>query len=186
MRYRKVPRFLRDKDSAFRWALKNVGDIKGNVQEMNEEHPGLGSEFYGRRAEAYSDFANEAYNQGNVVAHRAIEVPFVDDVPQIQFHNLGKSWSREPAGAGVYGQIPYRNVPLKNVILTGAVKPVDIDWEYGFASFMYYGEDQWEVSMLRDAPVLVTHLDEVLLPQAILGNSGKAEEDWRPVGARNG
>lgn len=180
---RRIPQFLRNKKAAFGWAIKNVGDIKDYVEEMNEEQPRLGDEFYGRRAEAYSDFSKEAYGDGQVVIYRAIQVPAINGVPQISWSNLGKSWSRTTSGVGVYGIIPYGQVPLREVLLQGIVKPKDIDWEFGFASFMYYGEDQWEVSMLPNAPVLVTHVDYDELPEPALGDTGPAQEIWRPVEA---
>lgn len=181
MRHRKVPGFLRDANAAFRWAKRNVGDIKDDVDEMNKEEPSLGDEFYGHRAAAYSDFTNEAYRNGQVVIYRAIQVPVLNGIPQISWSNLGKSWSRTTGGVGVYGIIPYGEVPLREVLLQGTVKPQDIDWEYGFASFMYYGEDQWEVSMLSHSPVVVTHVDYDQLPDHILGDVGPAQEIWRPL-----
>ena len=180
MRHLKVPKFLSNSASALRWAKKNIGDINGYIDGMNEAQPGLGDEFYGRQAEAYSDFAKEAYDDGHVVIYRAIQVP---EINQISWTNLGKSWSRTIEGVGVYGIIPYEQVPLREVLLQGTVKPKDIDWEFGFTSFMYYGEDQWEVSMLPNVPVLVTHVDYDELPQPVLGNTGPAKESWRPVEA---
>lgn len=184
---KKIPKFLMNKQAAFRWAKKNVGNIKDYVREMNAEQPGLGlgDEFYGRRAEAYSDFAQEVYEDGEVVIYRAILVPKINGVPQISLSNLGKSWSRTLDGVGVYGNIPYEEMETKllEVVVQGIVKPKDVDWEFGFASFMYYGEDQWEVSLLPNVPVLVTHLEQDELPQAVRGNSGPAQETWRPVEA---
>lgn len=178
---RKVPRFLQSGDAALRWAKKNVGDVKGYIQQMNKEHPGLGDEFYGRRAEAYSDFAREAYKVKAIDVYRAIQVPVRNDALQIAWSNLGKYWSQTDAGAGVYGNIPHSERPLREVLLRGAVEPRYIDWEHGFISFMYYGEDQWEVSLLPMAPVLVTHVDYEELADPILGNAGPAKGDWQPL-----
>lgn len=66
-----------------------------------------------------------------------------------------------------------------DVILTGVVRPTDVDWEYGFTSFMIYGEDQWEVSLLSHSPVLVTHLDGRKLHPPVEGTTGTARESWR-------
>lgn len=177
--YRKVPAFLRDEEAAFLWAMEHAADVEFYVERMNKRHPGLGDDFYRARAYAYSDFADDAYRRGTIEVFRAIEVPLDGDGnPLINFGALGKSWSREEGGAGIYSGNPYGDIPLELVTLTGTVKPSDVDWEYGYTSFLYYGEDQWEVSMLPNSPVLVTNLDEEVLPIPIEGNTGQTGEIW--------
>jgi len=179
MKHRKVPSFLRDGATAFRWALRHVGDLESYVEEMNEQHRGLGDEFYGERAEIYSDFARDVYRDGAVTIYRAVRVPLDSEGnPVVHFDDLGKAWSKDPRGAGVFGVVPHSSVETRDVVMTGLVKASDVDWEYGFTSFMYYGEDQWEVSLLPNVPVLVTHLDGVPITPPIEGNSGLVREIW--------
>lgn len=179
---RTLPPFLKDGRTAFRWALKNVDDLKDYVNEMNERERGLGEEFYGGRALEYASFARGVYNDGSIQIYRAIRVPVGrGGNPKISFSQLGKAWSKERRGAGVYGNVHSTGGPTVDVVLTGVVEAQGIDWEYGFSSFLNYGEDQWEVSLLPNVPVLVTHIDDKELDQPILGNSGKAEETWTPI-----
>lgn len=180
MRHRNVPAFLRNADAALRWAKKHIDGIKEAIQELNSEIPGSGDDRYGGRAKAYSDFARESYAAGQVELYRAVRVPVIDGDPKIVWSKLGKSWSRYQSGTGVYGDNPHKGVPTEIVILSGIVKPEDVNWEFGFDMFMYYGEDVWDVSMLDDSQVLVTHIDEEPLPEAILGNTGGGDVYWSP------
>jgi hypothetical protein len=63
-------------------------------------------------------------------------------------------------------------------VIQGLISPQDIDWEYGFVSFMSYGEEQWEFSVKKHVPITITHIDDKKLPEPILGNSGDAQEAW--------
>lgn len=63
-------------------------------------------------------------------------------------------------------------------VIEGRVNPKYIDWEYGFTSFMYYGEDQWEVSLLANTPVEIVAMNDEYLARPIEGNTGRAGESW--------
>ena len=166
-RHRKVPVFLRDGESAFRWARKHV--------DIEEDTYGL----YEDRASTYSDFAHDAFRHGYVVVYRMVRVPRIGDTWQIDMSCLGKAWSKERRGAGVYGMVPEDLESTGDILLTATVSAGDIDWEYGFTSFLYYGEDQWEVSMLPDSPVLLTHVAEEELGEPVVGSTGPAGEVWK-------
>jgi len=161
-RYRDVPPFLRDGSAAFRWAKRHL-DLDEYAMDTED------------RAALYSDFAHDAYNAGRVQIYRAILIR-QNGRPHIRFDCLGKAWSRVYEGAGVYNPTPAVGNG-QTVVLTGIVNPYDIDWEYGFASFVYYGEDQWEVSLLPKTPVLVTHIDDDRI-EPVKGSSGTAGESW--------
>jgi len=83
--------------------------------------------------------------------------------------------------------VPYQGA-LEVWLVEGRVRPADIDWEYGFTSFIYYGEDQAEVSMHDHSPVLVTKIvrrgglfDPEELDPPLKGMTGTTEHDvWRP------
>lgn len=176
MRHQTVPPFLRDGDKAYRWALRHVGDLESDIEEMNEYAPGAAEETFRERAQLYSDFAHEAYREKRLKVYRAIRVPgFLG----ISFLRLGKAWSRVQGGAGVYGMVPGFKGPSEDYVLTGAVKAVDVDWQYGFTSFMIYGEDQWEVSLLANSPVVLTAIDGKPLDPPIPCNTGDAKEIWK-------
>ena len=167
-RYRDVPPFLRTPEHAFAWAERNV-DLGDDFEEMRSHYEAL--------AELYSDFANDAYDAGRVQIYRAVRVRQNAGL-HVRFDCLGKAWSRERAGAGVYGSAPPFWRTMQDVVLTGIVNPFDIDWAYGFTSFLIYGEDQWEVSLLPQTPVLVTHIDDAPI-EPVQGSSGTAGETWQ-------
>jgi len=177
-RYRDVPPFLRDADAAFRWARRNVPSVEEDLFDWPRGSPTYEYAIsdYENKASLYSDFADEAYAAGRVQIYRAIRVR-QNGHPYIRFDCLGKAWSRTRKGAGVYGIAPKKN-GMQDVVLTGIVNPYDVDWAYGFTSFMYYGEDQWEVSLLPKTPVLVTAIDDVAIAP-VQGSSGTAGETWR-------
>jgi hypothetical protein len=157
MRYRTVPSFLRTTEAAAKWAEKNIDtslfDEPDPIEENRYEYaPGLWE-----RADAYVDFARHAYREGSVTVWRAVKIP-LGTTPNFQC--LGKAWSYERHGAGVYGLVPHKG-ELETVVLEGRVRAQDIDWAYGFTSFVYYGEDQSEVSMHDHSPVLVTRMTGV-------------------------
>jgi hypothetical protein len=53
-----------------------------------------------------------------------------------------------------------------------------LDWEYGFNSFMYYGEDQWEISLKQNKDITITHIDDQALKEPVVANTGKSGEEW--------
>lgn len=180
-RYVSLPTFLSSGDAALRWASENISDFDSGsssddeaaaLRQINEE-----------RADEYSHFAWRAFrDDGPITIYRAIAVPMRSDgAPNISFEALGTSWSRRRSGANVYNPVGHEG-ELVTVVLTGQISPSDIDWEFGFESFMIYGPDQWEVAALPDAPILVTHIDDDALPEPIAGNSGSEIERWGGAG----
>lgn len=173
-----VPKFLRSCESAWRWAVENVDGI-----EELEEKAKRGSSAYSQAVQdqanqwacAYSEFANETYRLGRITAYRAIRVKSLDD---IQWDRIGKAWSFSKEGAGVYGSAPDEKGML-DILIEAEVRPEDVDWKYGFTSFMYYGPDQSEVSLLQHSPVLVTSVDDQVLEKPVRANTGTSSEDWR-------
>ena len=96
----------------------------------------------------------------------------------VELDNLGKAWSLEESGAGCYNPIPHRGA-TREVLVVGEVSPRDVDWDYGFASFMYYGEEQWEISMEPDSPVWVLEVGEEKFSPPLHGSTGHAQEAWK-------
>lgn len=168
VRHRTVPRFLRDWETALRWAFRSV-----DIGVRNDETV----EYYGELAGIYSRFAQSAYREGSITVYRKIRVPVQNDKAAVSWNCLGKAWSSRRAGAGVYGIVPHQGGHLVEVTITAKVRPSDVDWAFGFTSFLYYGEDQWEVSMLPDSPVLVTAIDDSQV-EPFQGNTGPAGEVW--------
>lgn len=184
-----IPAFLTDPEEAVAWAIANVDIDVGDAKTLDDLYDLLDADdedSIWQQADAerligaadYSSFAQEAFRAGLVTIYREVRVTSVE---KVRFDRLGKYWSRYPEGAGVQGQV-YDPEATTNVVLTGQIEPENIDWEHGLISFCYYGEDQWEVAAMADAPILVTHTDGQKLEPPVLGNVGPFESDvgWRP------
>ena len=177
MRYRTVPPFLRTPEAAAAWAEKNVDVGLFDEPDPIDENPYEYAPGLWERAEAYVDFARHTYREGSVTVWRAVKIP-PGTHPNLRC--LGKAWSYEPGGAGVYGMVPYQG-PLEVVLMEGRVRASDIDWAYGFTSFIYYGEDQSEVSMHDHSPVLITKIGHETQAPPLRGMTGTTMGDvWRP------
>lgn len=174
-RYTNVPDFLASGSAAIEWAEQNHNALWDD-EFVREELEGW--------AWKYSEFARSAYRDGSIVVYRAVRVPVIHGTAEVNFDCAGKAWSKERRGAEPYNAGLIKRGE-KDVVIQGVVEPTDVDWEYGFHSFLYYGPEQWEVSMIEGSPVLVTHVDDVKLPMPIEANTGPAGEDWhRECGKR--
>jgi len=169
------PDFLKSDAAAWKWAEANV-DL--SIDEDNTTIAQMQREEYESKAIDYASFAREAASLSQLTIYRAVCVP---EPTVIQTHNLGKAWSRYAKTAGCYGGGDQGD---SKVVITGVVSVADVDWAYGFTSFMYYGEDQWEVSLDGNAPVLVTAIDGKKCEPPIAGNTGHASEEWRAAEGR--
>ena len=133
-----------------------------------------------QRAEEYAWFARDTLHRGSLTVYRMV---CVEGPAVIQTHNLGKSWSKEKSAAGCYGVNASQSG--REILIEGIVQASNIDWVFGFTSFMYYGESQWEVSMDADAPVLVIAIDGKTYESPVAGNTGHgARERWRAAEGR--
>lgn len=176
-RHTSIPAFLKNVDAAAKWAVKYVDlDFEKDWRES------LGFEYDAdvrHRALTYSRFAHEAYRKGSIAIWRLVEVPR-GTTPNLQC--LGRAWSYQPEGVGSYGTIPYaKGTELERVVMEGRVHARDVDWEYGFASFMVYGEEQSEVSVHDHSPILVVKIGKESFSPPLRGMSGTTPYDvWQP------
>jgi hypothetical protein len=164
MRSRQPPEFLRSCEAAIRWAKKNGPEADDEWYEQEIEE----------RACDYSDFAESAFNHDKIVLYRAIALPSIDF---IEWDRLGKAWSRYRSGASPQGTIPYKRHETSIFVLEGLVDPADVDWEWGFYSFLVYGEDQWEVAIKNRSQVEIVSVngDKV----HVIGNTGiQKYDEW--------
>jgi hypothetical protein len=96
-------------------------------------------------------------NDPSVTVHRLI---VAENPDAIDCNKIGMYWSFERSGVGSYGMKRQRTERDEDFILTGQVSPRCIDWEHGFASYLWYGDEQWESALFKGCPVLVTHIDD--------------------------
>lgn len=157
--------FLSTPEKAWIWAKENV-DISITEDSLNDPSlPDFQKAAYERDiennielAETYSYKYNQIKNSNNLVVYRAIRVLSLDDV---NWSKIGTHWSFEKNGTGCYGCIDgIVNQKGIVIVLTGVTSPKNIDWEYSFTSFMYYGRDQWECSFNEGSNITITHIND--------------------------
>lgn len=160
---------LSSSSTAYEWALENVdgvSDADGPYVELNEN-----------RAEQYSDKYNDVMSESSIKLYRAVCLKKIED---LNLDKVGTHWSFTPEGVGCYGTM--KEIPgSKEFILTGKVNPKDIDWEYGFTSFMWYGEDQWECALNPGAPVEILKIDAKVLENPLKGKAALAKASQRTL-----
>ena len=172
--------FLSTPQQAWEWAKENV-DIEVTEDDLMDtslselERNALENqiEMHKERASLYSSKYNDIKNAGDIIIYRVIKVLSFND---IDWDNIGTHWSFEKEGAGAYGDIrPNIRKKGTDILLTGMVNIKDIDWEYCFTSFMYYGEYQWECALDDGAKVIITHVNNEKL------NSPIQAEAWNSI-----
>ena len=153
------PHFLDSTHDAIKWALKNVGDAR-------EDYPaGSSSRAVSYRMRKEMDVETYVAEYHGVMAAgqariwRAVEIPAGED-PRlwIDWDEVGTHWSFRRRGAGVYSGGKVQG-PTRVVVIEAVVQVAEIDWEYGFTSFWYYGEDQFECALVPGAKVEVVAIN---------------------------
>lgn len=168
--------FLSNYDTARKYAYDNIDDI-ADVFDSYEENPDDTFISYSRDKyidliELYVDKYNELKQQNLITIYRLIKLNTLND---LDINNIGKHWSFEKNGVGAYGeQHPNRSMMKtgKPFILEGDVNPKYIDWIYGFNSFIWYGEDQWECALIKGANVIINSINDNKLNQPIIATVG--------------
>jgi len=106
-----------------------------------------------------------------ITLYRTVLVP---DVHAIRFDGVGVYWAYDSYGANAYfDEYAYSDAEergedvdaedFKEIMLTGITHPNSIDWEAGFLAFLIMGEDEAEVRLLENAPILIVEIDDELL-----------------------
>jgi hypothetical protein len=155
--------FLSTYDTAIKYAYDNIDDVS-EAFDAYEENPDNMYTSYSRDKyieliALYVDKYNELKTQDLVTIYRLIKLNSIND---LDINNIGKHWSFEENGVGAYGeQHPNRGMMQtgKSFILEGDVSPEYIDWIYGFSSFIWYGEDQWECALIKGTKVIINSIN---------------------------
>ena len=139
--------FLSNADSAWEWVKENADIELDSADQISS---------YRDRAEQYSDMYNRIRLSPKITIYRALLVSSIDD---IRWGELGTHWSFQKEGVGTYGASRPKETD-RVVVITGEISSGHIDWEYGFISFVYYGDSQWECALISDSPVSVLAIDD--------------------------
>jgi hypothetical protein len=148
--------FLESADSAWEWAKQNVTDIETDEESENSYERSVAIS-YKERAAQYSDAYFSIIRKPEITVYRAIRASSLEE---LNWDELGVYWSLEKKGASVLGSAPAKSQYNHDFLITATVSPQSIDWEHGFTSFMYYGEDQWEIALITGSPVTVISVDD--------------------------
>jgi hypothetical protein len=174
--------FLDSYLTAKQWAEENVPD------SFDAEDHYLEGIIYPRIRE-YVDFFNSTKSKGEITLYRAIVLK--SDMSNLNLKNIGSHWAFEKSGAGSYGLNRDKKKDESEFIFTGIAKTKDIDWEYGFESYLYYGEEQKECALEPGTKVTLTHVDDKKMQKPLIGVvgtklMGEAGEELEEVTAYHG
>jgi hypothetical protein len=161
-------------EAAKEWAVDNIDGVSEIYDdEAYEDEDDEFAEVYKEKKQEETDIKIEEYmskysevkNKTSIEIYRAV---CLEDIKQLDLENIGRHWSFKREGVGCYEG----NEKYPMFVLTGLANTKIIDWEYGFESFMWYGQDQWECA-LNHGSVTITHIDDKKLDkplQAKVGN----------------
>lgn len=159
---------------ALQWAEKNVPDAFSDSEEYIES-------VIHERIRDYIYKYKQVTSKPTITLYRAIVLK--KDMSNLNLKNIGSHWSFEEKGAGSYGLNRAMRKDETEFTFTGVAQTKDIDWEYGFTSFLYYGEEQWECALNPGAKVTLTHVDKKALPKPMIGVVGSKlmGEDFKNI-----
>lgn len=163
--------FLSNYETARKYAYENIDDVTEAFDEYKKNpdniHAAYSRDYYIDLIDLYVDKYNELKTQSSVTIYRLI---MLDSLKDIDLNNIGMHWSFEKEGVGAYGGTHTNHKMMKSgkpFILEGEVDPKYIDWVYGFYSFVWYGEDQWECALTKGTNVLIKSINDKKLKQPI-------------------
>jgi hypothetical protein len=169
--YNKYDSFLLNYETAEKYAYDNIDGVAEAFDDYNEDPDDIQASYsrdkYIDLIDLYVDKYNKLKTQNNITIYRLI---MLNSLKNLDVNNIGKHWSFEENGVGAYGeQHPNRGMMKtgKSFILKGNVNPKYIDWVYGFASFIWYGEDQWECALVKGAKVVINSINNKELEKPI-------------------
>lgn len=169
--YNSKDTFLSNYDTARKYAYDNIDDVAIAFDDYEENKDDIHTKYsrdkYIDLIDLYVDKYNELKNKDLVTIYRLVKLNSIKD---LDINNIGKHWSFEKSGVGAYGEQHPNKGMMKNgksFILEGDVNPKYIDWIYGFNSFIWYGEDQWECALIKGSKVLINSINDEELENSI-------------------
>lgn len=142
--------------AAKEWAYENVNDLPEEGDSYRE--------ITDQRISDYVDKYHSIKGKPSIEIYRAVSLDKIED---LDLKAVGTHWSFEKEGTGTYGLTGPRK--KHTFVLIGKANPKDIDWEYGFTSFLYYGTEQWECALETGSQILITHIDGKKLEHPLKG-----------------
>lgn len=149
---------LKNYHSAEEYALNNFDIEDDSLTDEQEE-----------RIQTYVDHYN-SINSKYIRIYRAIRL---DDISQLDVNNIGLFWSFFKHGAQ-----PQNGKGKNTYVLTGIINTKNIDWETGFMSFFYYGEDQFECAVNTNVPIKIVEIDNKPIKPFITKTNRSSYSVW--------
>lgn len=177
LEYNKQDSFLSNYETAKKYAYDNIDGVSECFDDYNEDSDNPQCQYcynnYIDLIYLYVDKYNSLKTKSEVKIYRMVKL---NNIKNLDLKNIGKHWSFDINGVGAYGEQHPNRVEMKNgkpFILNGITNPKSIDWVYGFHSFIWYGEDQWECALLKGSKVVITQINDSILKtpiNSIVGN----------------
>lgn len=139
----------------FKYAIENFDTSDDDQLSDYEEERVI--EYYGKY--------NEVKNKKNIEIYRAI---WADSINDIDFDDVGIFWSFEKRGARPQNKVNGSEI----FVLTAEVSPDQLDWEAGFLSYFYYGEEQWEANLGLNQEITISEINFKPLEKPIIAKTG--------------
>ncbi len=172
----RVPAFLRSGEAAWRWARAHTDVL--SALKIDDFEVDAVEQIFRDRADVYARFARSLEGHETIELYRAIAIPaHADPHAAIEFRCLGKSWSRYARCTGIYNGPSFQG-KHREVVVRAEAPTRGIDWPFGFTSFLFYGEDQWEVSLKPHTRLVVHAVDGRACLPPIRASTGEAGESW--------
>ena len=175
--YNEQDSFLSNFESAQKYAYDNIDEVSEAFDDYNEDQDNIQASYardnYIDLIHSYVEKYNELKNHETVTIFRLIKLNSIKD---LDIKNIGKHWSFSESGVGAYGENHPNRAMMKTgnpFVLEGDVSPKYIDWIYGFHSFIWYGEDQWECALDRGASVEINSINGKELEIPIIAKVGE-------------
>lgn len=158
---------LSDFDSVKKWIVsRNLDDL------VNEEGDDLDYTYIGHNGSSIENLIKEYMwffidykDEKEITIYRLLRLNTIDD---LELDDIGKYWSFDESGVGDYGSGTREFKGDEKFILTGLVNPKNIDWEYGFTSYLYY-PNQSECALKSGTKVKIIAIDDVELQKNLIG-----------------
>jgi hypothetical protein len=149
--------YLENFKKAKRWAQENINDLPSSFYDNNEDKYSqediITKELIEKRIREYVTMYGEISPEDTITLYRAI---CVSTIKHIDFDAIGVYWSFKKEGADCYGA---NSEEKPRFILKGDLKGKDIDWEHGFYSFVWYGEEQWECALKKGSIITIKEIN---------------------------
>jgi hypothetical protein len=114
----------------------------------------------------YMNIYEKISNEDEIEVYRLVKLNTIED---LDLSCVGVYWSFKKEGVGDYGGKGRKFTGDKSFVLNATINTSDINWEYGFYSFLTFGLTEFECCMNDASECLITHINDKELENPIEG-----------------